>query len=65
MACFRLEFDADGEPLLLEEENGTFKTPSANGLWTSLEGEADVAFGEKPASSGSINASVWRAERAA
>lgn len=27
MATYRLEFDANGEPELIEEENGSFKTP--------------------------------------
>jgi hypothetical protein len=27
MATFRLEFDAAGEPQLIEEENGSFKSP--------------------------------------
>jgi len=28
MATFRIEIDSNGEPQLVEEENGTFETPS-------------------------------------
>lgn len=43
MATFRLEFDNHGEPVLVEECNGTTATPIADWVERYLSGMDDVA----------------------